>query len=202
MTAPARVAETFTLSASRWPKTRMRTKASIAGHPIHPMLVVVPLGALPTALVFDVLRVATGDDAWWLAAFGATAVGWAGIVLAIVPGLVDYLTSVPRRGPAWNVATVHMLNGFGLALLYLASLAIRWLNLGSPGPGAAWAALGISVVGALLLVGQGFLGGELRARHAIGVDTPAQAPPRVAPRAEDDEDEEGRRGPLGRGRAT
>jgi uncharacterized membrane protein len=34
----------------------MESRAKVAGHPVHPMLIVFPLGLLATAVVFDVTR--------------------------------------------------------------------------------------------------------------------------------------------------
>lgn len=181
----------------------MRTKASLAGHPIHPMLVVIPLGALPTALVFDVLQVFAGAEAWRLAGFVASCVGVAGIVLAAVPGFIDYRASVPKRGAVHAVARAHM--GLGMAILgYFALVTLlRWATLAEPSAWAAWVTLAASALGNLGLVAQGYLGGELRARHRLGVDSTVPEP-LVAPvrASETSEEERGRkRGPYSGGGA-
>lgn len=181
----------------------MRTKASLAGHPIHPMLVVIPLGALPTALVFDALQAWQGPGTWRLAGLVAGVVGVVGIALAIVPGYVDYRASVPKRGAVHAVARAHM--GLGLALLgYFALLTLlRWATLESPSAWAAWITLVASALGNLGLVAQGYLGGELRARHRLGVDASLPEPV-VAPveTAEGAEEPTGRkRGPYSGGGA-
>jgi uncharacterized membrane protein len=181
----------------------MRTKASLAGHPIHPMLVVIPLGALPTALVFDVLQVWIGPQDWRIAGFVASCVGVAGIVLAAIPGFVDFRKSVPKRGAVHAVARAHM--GLGLALLgYFALVTLlRWATLESPSPWAAWMTLAASAFGNLGLIAQGYLGGELRARHRLGVDSSVPEA-LVAPARPPEVPEEGpgrKRGPYGGGGA-
>lgn len=181
----------------------MRSKASLGGHPVHPMLVVIPLGALPTALVFDVLQLVRGETPWRSAGFVATLVGVAGIALAAIPGLIDLHASVPKRGAVHAVARAHM--GFGLALLGYFSLValLRWATLAEPSTFAAWATLGASALGNLGLIAQGFLGGELRARHRIGVDS-ALPEPVVAARPAPEPAEEGRgpkKGPYSGGGA-
>jgi uncharacterized membrane protein len=36
----------------------------IAGHPVHPMLIVFPLGLLATAVIFDIITLSTSDGKW------------------------------------------------------------------------------------------------------------------------------------------
>lgn len=148
----------------------MRTKASIRGHPIHAMLVPIPLGALPTAFVFDAIALFAPDRSWHVAALVATIVGAGGILIAIVPGLIDYAASVPKRGAVHGLARAHMGLGLGLAG-YFALVALgRWLALDAANGWTPWILAGASLVGILGLTVQGFLGGELRARHRIGVE--------------------------------
>jgi len=44
----------------------MQSRAKLLGHPVHPMLVVFPLGLLITSLVFDFIRMGTGNGVWSL----------------------------------------------------------------------------------------------------------------------------------------
>jgi uncharacterized membrane protein len=167
------------------------------------MLVVIPLGALPTALVFDVLHVGLGGAQWRLAGFVASIVGTVGILLAAVPGFIDYAASVPKRGAVHAVARAHM--GLGIALLGFFALVtlLRWATLEAASGWAPWATLAASALGSLGLVAQGFLGGELRARHRLGVDTSVPealvAPP--GPPAAEAEDAGKGRGPYSGGGA-
>ena len=172
----------------------MRTKASLGGHPVHPMLVVVPLGALPTALVFDVLQVWQGDAPWRMAGLVAGLVGVVGLLLARVPGFIDYRASVPKRGAVHAVARAHM--ALGIALLgYFALVALlRWATLAEPSAWAAWATLGASALGNLGLIAQGILGGELRARHRLGVDSTLPEPLAAPVHPPEEREERGRKG--------
>ena len=43
----------------------MESKAKLLGHPIHPMLIVFPLGLLATAVAFDIVGLSTGDASWF-----------------------------------------------------------------------------------------------------------------------------------------
>jgi hypothetical protein len=42
----------------------MESRAKIAGHPVHPMLVAFPLGLLGTAAIFDGIQKASGNERW------------------------------------------------------------------------------------------------------------------------------------------
>ena len=75
----------------------MTTPASIKSHPIHAMLVPLPIGLWIFALVADVMIHAGGDPAWRTAAFYAIGVGIVGALLAAIPGLID-LRSHPPAG--------------------------------------------------------------------------------------------------------
>ena len=54
----------------------MESKTKLFGHPIHPMLVVFPLGLLATAVVFDILYLSNGNLAFPTASFYMIATGF------------------------------------------------------------------------------------------------------------------------------
>lgn len=61
------------------------------GHPFHPMLVAIPIGAWTLALVFDIvmwIRDST-STALFEASYWAIAIGIAGAAVAAVPGVLD-----------------------------------------------------------------------------------------------------------------
>ena len=69
----------------------MESKAKLFGHPIHPMLIVFPLGLLATAVVFDAITLAQGNPRWTEMAYYMIAAGILTGLLAAVFGLIDYL---------------------------------------------------------------------------------------------------------------
>jgi predicted membrane protein DUF2231 len=77
----------------------MESKVKLLGHPIHPMLIVFPLGLLGMSVFFDIIRLITGNEAL------ATVTYWdiaAGIVLGLVAavfGLLDWPASPPGSVP-------------------------------------------------------------------------------------------------------
>ena len=68
----------------------MESKAKLLGHPIHPMLIVFPLGLLATAVAFDIVALSTGDASWFGISFWMIAAGIIGGLLAAIFGLVDW----------------------------------------------------------------------------------------------------------------
>src|SRR5207248_1906600 len=94
--------------------------ARLGKHPIHPMLVVIPLGLWVTALVFDVVYAVTGNPSMRTAAFWNIGAGVVGALLAAIPGFVDWYGMTGRAG---RLATYHMLLNLGAVALF----AVNWL---------------------------------------------------------------------------
>src|SRR5262245_24565448 len=137
----------------------------IAGHMLHPMLVVFPLGLLATAVVFDVIGLLSHNAMWYGLAFWMIAAGIVGGLLAAVPGTIDYL-GVPRNTRARSVGLYHGLGNVVVVVLFLASWLWRRPNPLDPTTGA----FVLSVVGIGLALVTGWLGGELVERLGVGVD--------------------------------
>ena len=132
----------------------MRTPASIAGHPIHPMLVAVPIGLWIFSLVCDLARVAgSGNPAWATVAFYTMAGGIAGALLAALPGFVDLLSLPPRPR---KTAIAHMLINLTVVALYAVNLWLRWST-----PADLELPFWLSLTGIGLLTISGWLGGKM-----------------------------------------
>jgi nitrite reductase/ring-hydroxylating ferredoxin subunit/uncharacterized membrane protein len=142
----------------------MRSKASYAGHPIHPMLIPFPFALLTGAFFFDL-------GAWWLGNMDIAFVGRyltvAGIAMglvAAVPGAIDYFGSVPPESSAKARATKHALANVSALVLFGISYFLR-----EDGE-AGLATLGAELLGFVLLSMGGYMGGTLVFRNQIGVD--------------------------------
>src|SRR5947208_15829629 len=144
------------------------TSARVAKHPIHPMLVVVPLGLWMIALVFDVIHAFTGSPAMRTAAFWNIGAGVVGALLAAVPGFVDWLG---LTGRAARIGTYHML----LNLAAVAIFAVNWLVRTRVGADSPWP-LVLSIVGVIGVAVSGWLGGELVYAPRVGVDDAEDRP--------------------------
>jgi uncharacterized membrane protein len=150
----------------------MQTRASIARHPIHTMLVPIPLGLFVGALVFDLLYVSHRNPSWAITAFWDIGLGIVGACLAALPGVVDYLT---LGGANRRLATWHLVFNLSAVVVFLLNFLARTVSGRAViGPSMA-IPLVLTVLGmALLLVG-GWLGGELVYRRRVGVEEDRQA---------------------------
>src|SRR5687768_11957222 len=147
----------------------MRTPASIAGHPIHPMLVAIPIGLWIFSLVCDLARVAgSSNPAWATVALYTMAGGVVGALLAAVPGFIDLL-SLPARPR--KTAIAHMSINLTVVALYVVNLWLRWGN-----PGDLQLPFWLSMIAIGLLVISGWLGGKMVYELGVAVDPQALEP--------------------------
>jgi nitrite reductase/ring-hydroxylating ferredoxin subunit/uncharacterized membrane protein len=143
----------------------MRSRAHIKGHPLHAILVTFPIAFLTSAFILDGLRLLTGRIGFEEAAFYATAGGLLGGVIAAVPGLIDYIYSVPPASSASRRGAWHgFLNGTAL-MLFTATLLMRVKT-----DAAMLLITGLEGGGVGLLTIAGWMGGTLLVRNQIGVD--------------------------------
>jgi uncharacterized membrane protein len=141
----------------------MRTPASIAGHPIHPMLVPIPIGLWIFSLVCDLVYAGgSNNPAWATVALYTMGGGIVGALLAAVPGLID-LVSLPP-GPR-RTALAHMVINLTVVALYAVNFWLRKDAPESPG-GLIW----LSVLAIGLLVISGWLGGKMVYELGVAVD--------------------------------
>jgi uncharacterized membrane protein len=144
----------------------MESKIKLLGHPIHPMLIVFPLGLLAIAVLFDLARIFTGNDIFATVAFWNIAAGVVGGLTAALFGLLDWL-NIPAGTRAKRVGALHCGGNVVVVGLFLISWLLR---LGEPSyvPGALAFVLGLVAV--LLALVTGWMGGELMDRLGVGVD--------------------------------
>lgn len=143
----------------------MESRAKLFGHPIHPMLIVFPLGLLGMAIVFDVLGLVLGNGYWSEIAYWMIAAGIVTGLLAAPFGLIDWL-AIPSGTRAKRIGAWHGIGNLFVLLLFAGSWFLR--NAAPQTPDTLALALGFGGV-ALALV-TGWLGGELVDRLAVGVD--------------------------------
>ena len=72
----------------------MRSRAAIANHPLHPLLVTVPIGAFLVALVGDVAFILGGERVWFELSRAPIGIG---IVFAHSPRSSARATTSPCR---------------------------------------------------------------------------------------------------------
>ena len=141
------------------------------GHPIHPLLVTMPIGAWVSSAVFDMMGPMSEDE--WAYAIGAKRLIDIGIVTAAgagVFGLIDFL-QIPRGSRAWYAGLAHMaLNAAALGLYTVNSASRNELLRGRPaGPAVSWWQRGLSLTTLGSLVLSGWIGGSLAYRYGVRV---------------------------------
>ena len=146
----------------------MESKAKLLGHPIHPMLIVFPLGLFATAVAFDVVGLVNNDSSWFRISFWMIAAGIIGGLCAAVFGLVDWF-AIPSGTRAKRIGLLHGGANVIVVLLFIISWFIR--RGGDEIPSAA--ALAFSFIAIVVGLVGGWLGGELVDRLGVGVDNGA-----------------------------
>jgi uncharacterized membrane protein len=143
--------------------------AWLAAHPVHPLLVTVPIGAFTSSLIFDILTHTREnglpylvDGAWWL-----IEVGLYGGVIAAVFGLLDIRT-IPRGTPARTTARRHMV--LNVAALVLFAIGFGWRARDHLAHDKTpWDQLALSAVGMALLAAAVWHGSRLTYHHGVRV---------------------------------
>jgi uncharacterized membrane protein len=163
-------AETYFAGGKPFPSPRraewepgIPSRAAINGHPIHPILVTMPVAFLTTALATDFVSRWGSDPFWarssrWLIGGGLVT----GCVAAAV-GLVDFL--LIDRVRSVKAGWIHLIGNALALLLSLQNLRIRFTKAKSvPKQG-----LILSLLVSFLLALTGWYGGQLIYKHKIAV---------------------------------
>ena len=143
----------------------MESRVKVAGHPLHQMLIVFPLGLLSTAVAFDVVYLITDRALWTQAAFYMIGAGVLVGLGAAVPGWLDW-AGIPGATRAKRIGLIHGVGNVLVLGLFLLSWILRRPTPDAPPTEAIVAAFG----GAVVAVVTAWLGGELVARLGVGVD--------------------------------
>lgn len=137
------------------------------GHPFHPLLVVVPIGAWVASVVFDLASYWAGEpEVFVKGAFWLIGVGIVGALVAALFGLLD-LVAIPRGTKAFTTGLIHMGLNLTVVALFAVGFALRRGEL-EQAPVAA-APLVISIVALALLSVSGWLGGKLTYTYGVRV---------------------------------
>ena len=138
------------------------------GHPYHPMLVTVPIGAWVASLVFDIASRLVGKPDFlaqgseWL-----IAIGLVGALAAGTAGFLD-LAAIPEGTAAFRAGRAHMCINLAVICAYLADFVWRYRTYAGGEPvGAGMLALSAACVAALGI--SGYLGGKLAYRYGVRV---------------------------------
>ncbi len=162
----------------------MRSKASVGGHPIHPMIIPFPIVLFFAALLFDLVHAWRKSDFWYKLSSWNLILGLVGGASAAIPGVIDYFTSlnISARRPT----VFHALLNIAAIIVGALNLVLRLYGRASTGPRRSYTML-LSAFSAALLTLSGWFGGEIVYRHGVAVEP---APPhryRIASQGSDKE---------------
>ncbi|MBN9237418.1 hypothetical protein QV13_04665 [Mesorhizobium hungaricum] len=141
-----------------------RSTASIAGHPIHPMLVPFPIVCFVGTLLTDIAYWRTADMMWADFSAWLVTVGVIMGILAAIAGLTDFLGNrlVRAQSPAWP----HFLGNLLALVLAIVNMFVHtrdaWTSV------VPWG-LVLSAIVVLILLVTGWLGWAMVYRHHVGV---------------------------------
>lgn len=156
---------------SQLERAKQPTSAALAGpygHPFHPIMVTVPIGAWVCSLVFDVSSHIVSDSAFltrgseWLIAIGVL-----GALAAATVGFLDLL-AIPGGTTAFRTGLVHMSLNLTVVSSYVVNFIWRhgdYLHDSSVAGGQ----LALSAVTLAVLSVSGYLGGKLAYRYGVRV---------------------------------
>lgn len=136
------------------------------GHPFHPILVTVPIGAWTSSLVFDIASRIVDDPGFlnrgslWL-----IAIGGIGALAAALVGFLDLL-AIPTGTTAFRIAIVHMSLNLTVTAAYVVNFLWRQNNTAGS---VAFGPLLLSAVSMATLGVSGYLGGKLAYRYGVRV---------------------------------
>jgi uncharacterized membrane protein len=144
-----------------------KSTASIAGHPLHPMLIPFPIAFFVGAFVCDLAFWRTANAFWATAALWLLGSGLVMAALAAVVGLIDVLGE-PR---------IRMLNDAwwhagGNVVAVVISLYNWYLRYTSGDAAIVPTGLTLSLIVVLLLLFNGWKGWNLVYRYRVGVAEP------------------------------
>lgn len=138
------------------------------GHPLHPAMVAVPIGAWVCSVILDVASrfASDGGDAahaaWWLLGLGVL-----GALLAATVGFLD-LVAIPTGTRAWRTGLLHMTINLTATVLFAVAWFLRRDDV-APSAGTSNGHLVLSLVALVLVSAGGYLGGELAYRYGVRV---------------------------------
>lgn len=136
------------------------------GHPIHPILVTVPIGAWIASLVFDLVsRTADNPEAFFDGARWLIGIGVVGAVVAAAFGILDW-RGIPRGTTAHRTATTHLVINDVVIVAFVVSFLVR---RASDDQETSVGLIILSIAALAALGFSGWLGGKLSYRYGVRV---------------------------------
>jgi uncharacterized membrane protein len=137
----------------------------VAGHPIHAMLVPIPITCFFGTLVSDMVYWRTATMMWANISAWLLTVGLVVSVFVVIAGLVDFFGD--RRVRALRAAWIH---GLGNALALILAIFNAFVHSRDAYTSVVPTGLVLSALVVLILLVTAWNGGEMVYRHGVGVD--------------------------------
>lgn len=151
----------------------METRATVAEHPVHPMLIPFPIALWIFSLASDLIYLfGFGGPVWRDIALYTMIGGIIGGLAAAIPGYIDYRSLTDPV--TIRLAQLHMVINASLIVLFTADAVLRVVN----GNDSLLPVI-LSLLGVVALAVSGWLGGELVYVQGVAVQ-PEREP--TAPR--------------------
>ncbi len=144
----------------------IESTASVLRHPVHPLLVPLPITAFLGVFVADFVDLFAHSAFLAELSFWLLVAGIATGILAGIAGAIDFMTLPGVR--SLDAAQVHAIGNCAVLVVALCNLGVRWYQ---PAHFAGWPIL-LSAGTAGLLAITGWLGGSLAYKHRIGQIAP------------------------------
>ena len=140
------------------------SSANVMGHPMHPILITLPIGLFVATFIFDLIFWQTGNQVFATGALWLLGAGLIGAALAAITGLIDFLGDrrIRALGDAWQ----HAIGNVILVVVQLFSFYERY-RYGTSA--VVPLGLSLSVVAVCLMGFTGWKGGEMVFRHRVAV---------------------------------
>jgi uncharacterized membrane protein len=146
-----------------------QSTARIAGRPIHPMTVSIPITLLIATFVCDLVYYVADVTAFATVALYTLALGIVFAALAGVFGFIDYFGSSRIR--SLRAAHIHMIGNTAILLLSIVNFLVRY---GSTEPVPVTSFI-LSIIVFIAIHVTGWMGWTMVYRHGVGVSAPLPA---------------------------
>jgi len=144
----------------------MQSKASIGGHPIHPMLIPFPLALWTTSFVVDLLFYFLRQPNLLVIAKFLLAAGCLAAVAAAIAGFIDWLAI--ENAEVKKVANWHARLNVIALIVFTVSLFLRMGKYSELVGRRLTIPFLLSLLGVILIAISGWLGGELVFKYGVG----------------------------------
>ena len=142
----------------------MKSKASFKGHPVHPILIGFPIAFFTGTLIFDLVAFMKDNEDLWNTGYHLEFAGLISAVVAAIPGVIDFIFTVPPESSAKKRAAKHGITNTVMLIVFLAAFFYRQKE-----EVLVPVLLGLEIIGVVLLSVAGWMGGTLVHKNQIGI---------------------------------